>query len=58
MNLYAKLKERAGTNEPIRVGMIGAGKFGSMFLSQLLSLDGIHLIGVADNLVPFVQCFQ
>ena len=48
MNLYAKLLERAEQRDPLRVGMIGAGKFGSMFLSQVLKLKGIHLIGVAD----------
>ncbi len=48
MNLYSKLKMRAAQGDPIRVGMIGAGKFGSMFLSQVLKLEGIHLIGVAD----------
>ncbi len=48
MNLFAKLKERAEQGNRVRVGMIGAGKFGSMFLSQVLRLDGIHLVGVAD----------
>ncbi len=48
MNLYAKLLERAEQGSPVRVGMIGAGKFGSMFLSQVNRLKGIHLIGVAD----------
>lgn len=48
MNLFAKLKERAENGDPIRVGMIGAGKFGSMFLSQVRKIAGIHLIGVAD----------
>ncbi|MCB2053037.1 MAG: Gfo/Idh/MocA family oxidoreductase [Geminicoccaceae bacterium] len=48
MNLFAKLQARAANGDPIRIGMIGAGKFGSMFLAQLLRHDGIHLIGVAD----------
>ncbi len=48
MNLHAKLMERAESGNPIRVGMIGAGKFGTMFLSQVRKLDGIHLVGVAD----------
>ena len=48
MNLFAKLAQRAEKNDPIRVGMIGAGKFGTMFLSQAGRLPGIHLIGVAD----------
>lgn len=48
MNLFAKLTQRAEAGKPIRVGMIGAGKFGSMFLAQLLKLPGIHLVGVVD----------
>ena len=48
MNLFAKLAQRAEKNDPVRVGMIGAGKFGTMFLSQAGRLPGIHLIGVAD----------
>lgn len=48
MNLYSMMQERAENNDPIRVGLIGAGKFGSMFLSQVRKLGGIHLIGVAD----------
>ena len=32
MNLYAKLTEREAAGRPIRIGLIGAGKFGTMFL--------------------------
>jgi len=48
MNLFSMLNKRAEDGEPIRIGMIGAGKFGTMFLSQVRRLAGIHLIGVAD----------
>ncbi len=48
MNLFAKLSQRAEAGKPIRIGIIGAGKFGSMFLAQLLKLPGIHLVGVVD----------
>jgi predicted homoserine dehydrogenase-like protein len=48
MNLFAKLRQRAEDNNPIRIGLIGAGKFGSMFLSQARRLPGIHLVGIAD----------
>jgi hypothetical protein len=34
MNLFRKLQKRAESGDPIRVGLIGAGKFGSMFLSS------------------------
>ena len=48
MNLYQKLRARAEEGNPVRVGMIGAGKFGSMFLAQAVRVAGIHLIGVID----------
>ncbi len=48
MNLFAKLRQRAADDKPIRVGMVGAGKFGSMFLAQARRLPGIHLVGIAD----------
>ncbi len=48
MNLYQKLRARAEEDSPLRVGMIGAGKFGSMFLAQAVRVAGIHLIGVID----------
>lgn len=48
MNLFAKLNRRAEEKRPIRIGMIGAGKFGSMFLAQALKLPGVHLVGVVD----------
>ena len=31
MNLYAKLCERAAQGRPLRIGLIGAGKFGAMY---------------------------
>jgi predicted homoserine dehydrogenase-like protein len=30
------LQQRAGVGRPFRVGLIGVGKFGSMFLNQIL----------------------
>lgn len=48
MNLYKKLVKRAEAADPIRVGLIGAGKFGTMFLSQARLTPGIHVVGVAD----------
>ena len=48
MNLFTKLQERAAGGQPVRVGMIGAGKFGTMFLAQALRLKGIHIVGVVD----------
>ena len=48
MNLYRMLAARADAGRPVRVGLIGAGKFGLMFLSQVRRTDGMHLVGVAD----------
>ena len=48
MNLYRKLAERAAAGNPVRVALVGAGKFGTMFLSRARVTPGLHLLGVAD----------
>ncbi|MBB5390046.1 MULTISPECIES: NAD(P)H-dependent oxidoreductase [unclassified Herbaspirillum] len=48
MNLYSLLRERAAAGRPVRVGLIGAGKFGSMVLAQAQHIEGMHVVGVAD----------
>jgi predicted homoserine dehydrogenase-like protein len=48
MSLYTQLQSRAAANNPIRIGLIGAGKFGSMYLSQIPRTPGIHLVAIAD----------
>ncbi len=48
MNLFAKLSQRAAERRPLRVGLIGAGKFGSMYLAQLPRIPGAHLVAIAD----------
>ena len=48
MSLHKKLMQRAQNGNPIRVGVIGSGKFGSMYLSQIPFTPGIHLVGLAD----------
>ena len=48
MNLHRMLAKRAAEGAPLRVGLIGAGKFGSMYLSQARRTPGIHLVAVAD----------
>jgi predicted homoserine dehydrogenase-like protein len=48
MNLSFMLRDRAAANNPIRIGQIGAGKFGTMFLSQCRLTPGMHLVGLAD----------
>lgn len=48
MNLHRLLLERQAAGRPVTVGLIGAGKFGTMFMSQVRVTDGMHLVGVAD----------
>ncbi|MEA2981386.1 MAG: hypothetical protein QOF09_3209 [Alphaproteobacteria bacterium] len=48
MNLHSLLLEREAAGRPVTVGLIGAGKFGTMFLSQAPLTRGLHVIAVAD----------
>jgi len=48
MNLHSKLQQRATEGRPLRIGLIGAGKFGSMYLSQARRTPGLRLAAVAD----------
>mgnify|MGYP003344178951 FL=1 len=48
MNLHALLLEREAAARPVTVGLIGAGKFGTMFLSQARLTKGMHVVAVAD----------
>lgn len=48
MGLYHQLQARNERGAPLRVGVIGAGKFGTMFLAQAARLPGVHVVGVAD----------
>lgn len=48
MNLYAKLQAQASQGRPVRAGLIGAGKFGSMFLSQVPTTPGLEVTAIAD----------
>ena len=46
--MYQELLRRAEANEPVRVGLVGAGKFGAMFLSQVPSTPGLRVSAIAD----------
>ena len=48
MFIYQELAARAAASKPVRVGLIGAGKFGSMFLSQVPSTQGLVVAQIAD----------
>ena len=47
MNLYSFLRRRGESGKPLRVALIGAGKFGSMFLSRVRRTPGLHVVAVA-----------
>ena len=42
------LAAREAEKRPVRVVLVGAGKFGSMYLSQARRTPGIHILAVAD----------
>src|ERR1700743_3085750 len=48
MNLQPLLAARVEAKGPIRVGLIGAGKFGSMFLAQVPSIKGLEVATICD----------
>jgi predicted homoserine dehydrogenase-like protein len=48
MSLYSRLQQRAAEGRPIRIGLIGAGKFGSMYLAQVPRTPGVQLVAIAD----------
>lgn len=48
MNLSRLLAARAAEGRPVRVGLIGAGKFGTMFLAQARLTPGLHVAAIAD----------
>lgn len=48
MSLHAKLRAREAADRPVRVALIGAGKFGAMYLAQIPNTPGVHLAAIAD----------
>ena len=48
MYLYSELQERGKNGNRIKVCLIGAGKFGSMFLSQSVTTPGLQVTRIAD----------
>ncbi len=48
MNLFARLQAHHKSGQRIKIAMIGAGKFATMFLAQLRKLPAIHLVGLVD----------
>ena len=48
MNLSTMLRRRLECGHPVRVALIGAGKFGSMFLAQVPTIAGVEVAMIAD----------
>lgn len=48
MYIYNELLRRADADNPVRVGLIGAGKFGSMFLAQVPTTPGLDVSVIVD----------
>lgn len=48
MNLHRMLCQREDAGRPLRVALIGAGKFGAMFMAQTRTTPGMHLLAVVD----------
>ena len=48
MNLTRLLAARLAAGRPVRVALIGAGKFGSMFLAQVPTTPGLAVAAIAD----------
>jgi predicted homoserine dehydrogenase-like protein len=48
MYVFSELLARAEAGKPVRVGLVGAGKFGTMFLSQVPTTPGLAVSVIAD----------
>ena len=48
MHLHYLLEKRRAAEKPVRVALIGAGKFGSMFLSQVPHTPGLEVPIIVD----------
>ncbi len=48
MNLSYLLQQRVARGRPVRAALTGAGKFGSMFLSQIPTTPELEVVAIAD----------
>lgn len=48
MTLYGKLLEREQQNNPIKVGVVGAGQMGFGMISQISTIPGMVVAGISD----------
>jgi len=56
VNLYSLLQQREDEGRPIRVGLIGAGRYGTMYLAQARNIPGVHVVAIADINVDRAKC--
>ena len=55
MNISTLLRRRQSENRPVTVALIGAGKYGAMFLAQARTTEGMHVAAVADLRVDRIR---
>jgi predicted homoserine dehydrogenase-like protein len=55
MSLQNALQKRAKSGRPVRAGLIGAGKFGTMFLAQVATTPGLEVVAIADLSTDRIQ---
>src|ERR1700731_1178499 len=48
MSLHRLAQQRLAAGRPVRIGLVGAGKFGSMFLNQVPTMPGVEVSVIAD----------
>lgn len=48
MDLYEQLKQREQAGNRITVGLIGAGRYGTMYMAQARNIPGVQVVGIAD----------
>ena len=48
VNLHRLLLARQAEDNPVRIGVVGCGKFASMFLAQAIRTPGLHVAVIAD----------
>jgi len=48
MGVYHLLEQREAAGKPLKIGVIGAGVYGAMFLAQMRLTPGMKLVGVAE----------
>ncbi|MBR9973669.1 Gfo/Idh/MocA family oxidoreductase [Magnetospirillum sulfuroxidans] len=49
MSLTSLMAERVSQGRPVRIGLIGAGKFASLFLAQARHQPALHVVAIADE---------